>query len=181
MDKPKVKVCDHFNVRKLKDFEKAVMNRDQICCDKCFPRGPTSREGEGLVIENLLMCLSCFEVGCNRHTEGQCMLLHGEKHKHHVTYSLSFGMVWCYLCDYELKEFLIANQKGDNEKFNQKYDKLEEYLKEVDSCFTRLLEKQKENARKREELKAEQNNKIEEEKDSELELLEKRRADSKSF
>ena len=159
MEKPNTKICDHFNQRKLKDFQKTAMKRDHIFCNSCFPRMPTSRpeNPDGLNIENLLMCLSCFEVGCNRQTKSQCMLQHGENKKHHMTYSLSMGAIWCYLCDYELKEFMLVQEKGDNEKNNQKLEKLQNYLTEVDVCFKKLIKKHQEIAKKKEQ------NKIEEE------------------
>lgn len=146
MEKPKVRVCGHYNPRRLKEFESKVLNREELFCDTCYPRPPKpgSSPEEGLIIENLLMCISCFEVDCNRQTRNQCMLKHGEKKKHHVTYSLSSGAVWCYICDYELKEFLILNPKGEDEAFNQKLDKLGEYLSEVDKCFQMLKKKQQE-------------------------------------
>ena len=159
METAKIKICDHFNQRKLKDFQKTVMSRDNIFCDSCFDKMPTRipENRDGLNIENLLMCLSCFYVGCNRQTKKQCMINHGEKNKHHLTYSLSMGAVWCYMCDYELKEFMLTQEKGDNERRNQKLDKLKDYLGEVDKCFKALIKKHQEIAKKKEQ------NKIEEE------------------
>lgn len=165
MEKPKVKICDHYNIRKLKDFEEKAMSRAEICCDSCFPKIPSkpAKDAEGFMIENLLMCLSCFHIGCNRQTKKQCMLNHGEQKTHHVTYSLSLGAIWCYLCDYELKEFLISQNRDDNtEKYNKKLDKLDEYVKEVDKLFQKMI-------RKRQEDKFKKENQIKEEVSSESE------------
>jgi uncharacterized UBP type Zn finger protein len=159
MEKAKMKICDHYNKRKLNDFEKKAMARSVMCCDSCFPTIPKKfdKDAEGMLVENLLMCLSCFYVGCNRQTKKQCMLNHGEKNQHHLTYSLSLGAIWCYLCDYELKEFLISQNRDDNtEKYNEKLDKLQEYVKQVDTKFQALI-------RKRQEEKFKEENQIEEE------------------
>jgi uncharacterized membrane protein YukC len=91
------------------------------------------------------------------------MLSHGEEKIHHVTYSLSLGAVWCYLCDYELKEFLISQNREENiEKYNEKLDKLDEYIKEVDKNFQKMI-------RKRQEEKFKKENQIEEENSSDSE------------
>lgn len=178
MEKPRTKVCEHYSIRKLKDFESQVLRRDDIFCDSCFdelPKSPVAN-GEGLEIDNLLMCLSCFDIGCNRQTSKQCMLGHGEKTKHHVTYSLSFGAVWCYLCDYELKEFLLSAERGKDEKYDAKLEKLDEYIKSVDGCFQKWFRRHQDNARRKameeEENKISEENTIKEEgQDTEAPLI----------
>lgn len=153
MEKPRIKPCDHFNPRHIKDFEKKVLQRQDIFCDSCFKKPPTSAEKdkEGAHVENLLMCLSCFFIGCNRQTSKQCMLQHGENKKHHVTYSLSLGAIWCYLCDYELKEYLLSTPKGEDPKTNAKLEKMEAYVKDVDACFQKWIQKRRERQREAEE------------------------------
>ena len=74
-----------------------------------------------------------------------------------MTYSLSMGAIWCYLCDYELKEFMLVQEKGEDEKKNLKLQKLQEYLAQVDICFKALIKKHQEIAKKKEQ------NRIEEE------------------
>jgi hypothetical protein len=92
------------------------------------------------------------------------MLEHGEKSKHHVTYSLSLGAVWCYLCDYELKEFLLSAERGKDEKYDSKLDKLNEYIKTVDGCFQKWFRRHQDNARRK--AMEEEENKINEEEEN---------------
>lgn len=183
MDKPKVKICNHFNHRKLNNFKSKVMSREDLYCDSCFPTPPkpTTYPEEGLNLGNLLMCLGCFEINCNRQTKNQCMLKHGENSKHHVTYSLGNGSVWCYMCDYELKEKLIMTPKGEDEGQNRKLDKLREYLEQVDKCFQALKKQQQE----REIMKQNQIEEENPEESNEVEIIEKvnpkRRASNSRF
>ena len=161
-EKEKVKVCAHFNKKKLRAFEKKIMARDSLHCDTCCnPKNknkklqPENETPEGTQIANLLVCLSCFEIGCNRHTSNSCMLKHGEKERHHVTYSLSYGAIWCYLCDYELKEFLIENGvEGTKEEMEASFQKmpnglvkkflsLKGFIEEIDMAFGMLVQKER--------------------------------------
>lgn len=172
MEQPKPKLCAHFNSRALKDFL-PKMNRETFNCDICCnppPKlNPNSPTPEGMQLTNLLVCLSCFHLGCKRQTENQCMLHHGDKTKHQVTYDLSFGSIWCYGCDSELKEMLLEwevreskGKLGRNEK--KKLSELKNYVRNVDKNVMELMKiiKKKEIEKKeREEIEG----RIEEEED----------------
>lgn len=152
MDKPILKICSHFKLSHLKKNKTSLLDRNKLYCDSCFSTHKFKKSKEGLDLANLLVCLNCFKICCNRYTKHQCMLNHGRESTHLVTYSLSQGAIWCYGCDYELKEFQI--EKGLNCNPDEletilngysvddtKVYKLLNFTKEVDEIFNKLIEK----------------------------------------
>lgn len=170
MEKPTLKICAHFKPKNLKFFEETIYNRKNLYCDVCYSSHKFRESKEGLDLSNLLVCLNCFKICCNRYTQHQCMLTHGLNSNHHVTYSLSSGSMWCYGCDYELKEFQIEKGlNGNAEEIkkvlneysgeNKKAYQLIEYTKKIDDLFNKLVEKNRQMMIKQQSDQIDQDNK----------------------
>lgn len=149
MDKPSPKICAHFNTKNLRNFEK-MMTRERFQCDSCCAKITSIKKNtklpEGLDLGNLLVCMSCYEIACKRQTENKCMMKHGQETKHQVTYDLSYGSLWCYGCDAEMKEMLLANEgrKGLSGVEKKRLQELKGYVRSVDKCIQQLMKKIKE-------------------------------------
>ena len=191
MDTPGPKICAHFNTKNLRNFEK-MMTRERFQCDSCCTKITSikkkSKLPEGLDLRNLLVCMSCYEIACKRQTENKCMMKHGEKTNHQVTYDLSYGSLWCYGCDAEMKEMLLANEgrKGLNGVEKKRLRELKTYVAAVDKCIQQLMKKikerqmEKEMLREQEEEEEAKGMRIEEEEEEKKEDKKKKRASRKS-
>jgi hypothetical protein len=182
MEKQPLAICTHFDKMTLNHFNEKIYNRDTLFCNTCYSSHQFKKSKEGQDLSNLLVCLICFKVCCNRQTENQCMLKHGEKKTHEVTYSLSSGAIWCYGCDNELKQFQI--EKGLNGDTNEikkvlssypketkKAYELIEYTKAVDENFNKLIEKNKKMMIKQQSEQIDRDNEQIEEEEKEQETL----------